>query len=140
MNDKWVKLFMSTSTQTLVTILKEGSSYEVVIRVIKGGETFTESLYSGDNAKGARKVFDSVDREVAIKFVDNVDAVDEPVQLSAQKEEAVGDQPPIMEKEEVAVVDLDVSEGADGSEGPDDSALGDGVESEDPDSEESNPS
>lgn len=122
---------MSTSTQTLVTILKEGSSYEVVIRVIKGGETFTESLYSGDNAKGARKVFDSVDREVAIKFVDNVDAV---------KEEAVGDQPPIMEKEEVAVVDPDVSEGADGSEGPDDSALGDGVESEDPDSEESNPS
>ena len=71
-NDKWVKLFITTKTQTIVTMINDGEIITVEAMVTVKGKLLTELVYADKDAEKAEKAFDGFDRDAAAKFVKSV--------------------------------------------------------------------
>jgi len=72
LNDKWVKLFITTTTQTLV-IARPANDVEgglqVEATVMLDGAVHSKLLYAGKDSDKQQSVFDSFTREDAVDFV-----------------------------------------------------------------------
>ena len=79
-NGKWVKLFITTETQSLLIVkpadeVKDG--FQVEISVMLDGKVRSELLYAGKDKAKAQKRFDDFDRDAANMFVESAIVVSE---------------------------------------------------------------
>ena len=73
LNDKWVKLFVTTETQTVLTIVFENGRWQVEASVMINGDMYSVDAFQGeegiDDLEAAKKAFDNFSRLDASAFV-----------------------------------------------------------------------
>ena len=74
-NDKWVKLFITTETQTVLQFTRDNGRWIVEANVMIDGEMHNTEVYAGEDLDEAQKAFDSFDREDANMFTESVTAL-----------------------------------------------------------------
>lgn len=71
-NDKWMKLFITPKTQTVLQFILDNGRWIVEANVMINGEMHNTEVYAGEDKKKAQKMFDSYDREKALSFVNEI--------------------------------------------------------------------
>ena len=77
-NDKWVKLFITTETQSILMIRPANDvkgGIQVEISVMLDGKVRSELLYAGKDKAKAQERFDSFDRDAANMFVESASVI-----------------------------------------------------------------
>ena len=89
-DNKWVKLFITTENQVLVTIAATADGFKVTESTTIGGKVQWNIVIEGSSLDSSQKVFDAYDREAAAKYViraKNPQAEDVPTMPPPEDEE-----------------------------------------------------
>lgn len=70
--DKWVKLFITTETQTVLMIVPTTTGVQIEASVMIDGKIRSSMIYTGTDMETAQEKFEGFTREQAVSFVSHV--------------------------------------------------------------------